>query len=80
MMATVSVIDHGIGLSRTDQKRVFERFYRADENKFIASGLGMGLYISAEIVKEHNGKFKVQSKINEGSIFSFSLPLINVAG
>ncbi|MFI5129589.1 MAG: ATP-binding protein [Chitinophagales bacterium] len=78
-LAVVSVIDHGIGLSRADQKRVFERFYRADENKYITSGLGMGLYISAEIVKEHNGKIAVKSKMNEGSVFSFSLPLINIS-
>jgi two-component system phosphate regulon sensor histidine kinase PhoR len=78
-LAVVSVIDQGIGVSRADQKRVFERFYRAEENKFITSGLGMGLYISAEIIKEHNGKLTVKSKPNEGSVFSFSLPLINVS-
>jgi len=79
MLAVVSVIDHGIGLSRVDQKQVFERFYRAEENKYITSGLGMGLYISADIIKEHNGKITVKSKLNEGSVFSFSLPLINVS-
>lgn len=77
-LAVVSVIDHGIGLSRADQKRVFERFYRAGEHKFITSGLGMGLYISAEIIKEHNGVMSVKSRLNEGSDFSFSLPLIDV--
>jgi two-component system CheB/CheR fusion protein len=71
----VSVIDHGVGMSAADQKRIFERFYRSDHNKFIASGLGMGLYISAEIIKEHNGTMSVNSKLNDGSVFSFSLPL-----
>jgi two-component system phosphate regulon sensor histidine kinase PhoR len=71
----VSVIDKGVGMSAADQKRIFERFYRSDHNKFIASGLGMGLYISAEIIKEHNGSMSVSSKLNEGSVFSFSLPL-----
>jgi two-component system CheB/CheR fusion protein len=62
-------------MSAADQKRIFERFYRSDHNKFIASGLGMGLYISAEIIKEHNGTMSVNSKLNDGSVFSFSLPL-----
>jgi two-component system phosphate regulon sensor histidine kinase PhoR len=73
--ATVSVIDQGIGMSRADQKRIFERFYRAEDNKFLAPGLGMGLYISSEIIKEHQGQLAVKSKLNEGSVFSFSLPL-----
>ncbi|TMI69059.1 MAG: PAS domain S-box protein [Bacteroidetes bacterium] len=74
----VSVIDEGVGMSAADQKRILERFYRSDHNKFIASGLGMGLYISAEIVKEHNGTMSVRSKLNDGSVFSFSLPLAEV--
>jgi two-component system, OmpR family, phosphate regulon sensor histidine kinase PhoR len=78
-LAIVSVVDQGIGLSKADQKRVFERFFRADENKFATSGLGMGLYISSEIIKEHNGKMAVKSKLHEGSVFSFSLPLIKVS-
>jgi two-component system phosphate regulon sensor histidine kinase PhoR len=75
----VSVIDGGIGLSEDDQKRVFERFYRVDGNQF-SSGLGMGLYISAEIIKEHHGKMEIKSKPKLGSKFSFSLPLANGAG
>ncbi|HET6995067.1 MAG TPA: PAS domain-containing sensor histidine kinase [Chitinophagaceae bacterium] len=71
----VSVIDQGVGMSAADQKRIFERFYRSDHNKFIASGLGMGLYISAEIIKEHDGTMSVSSRLNEGSVFSFSVPL-----
>ncbi len=78
-VAIVSVTDFGIGLSAADQKRVFERFYRAGDNKFSTQGLGMGLYISAEIVKEHNGSMTIKSELNEGSVFSFSLPLINVS-
>ena len=73
--AVVSVIDFGIGMHRTDQKSIFERFYRVDSHESTMPGLGMGLYISSEIIKEHNGEIRVQSKLNEGSVFSFSLPL-----
>ena len=73
--ATVSVIDFGIGMSELEQTKIFDRFYRVEDNNFQTPGLGMGLYIASEIVKEHNGKMMVKSKLNEGSVFSFSLPL-----
>lgn len=74
----VSVTDGGIGLAEEDQKKVFERFYRVDSDKF-SSGLGMGLYISSEIIKEHNGKMEIKSKPKQGATFSFSLPQANTA-
>jgi len=73
--AIVSVIDFGIGMVNSDQELVFERFYRANESGSTMPGLGMGLYISSGIIKEHDGEINVKSKLNEGSIFSFSLPL-----
>ena len=73
--AIVSVIDFGIGMVNSDQDLVFERFYRANGHESTMPGLGMGLYISSEIIKEHNGEISVKSKLNEGSVFSFSLPL-----
>jgi len=76
-LAIISIIDFGIGISQADQKRIFERFYRAEENIPFTSGLGIGLYISWEIIKEHNGHLYVKSKLNEGSSFSFSLELAN---
>jgi two-component system CheB/CheR fusion protein len=76
--ATVSVTDFGVGMSEADQKLVFQRFYRVNENKFLTPGLGMGLYIASEIIKEHNGEIRVHSKLNEGSVFSFSLPLVDM--
>jgi two-component system CheB/CheR fusion protein len=72
----VSVTDFGLGLADDDKKKVFERFYRVDSNSF-APGLGMGLYISSEIIKEHFGKLEINSQLKQGSTFSFSLPLIN---
>jgi two-component system CheB/CheR fusion protein len=75
--AIVSVTDFGVGMSEQEEKFVFERFYRVNGNNFLTPGLGMGLYIASEIIKEHKGEIRVKSKLNEGSIFSFSLPLVN---
>ena len=70
----VSVTDKGIGLTEHQMELIFERFYRVDDKNYSASGLGMGLYISSEIIKAHNGTIGVQSQINEGSTFYFRLP------
>lgn len=72
----VYVTDFGIGLSDKQQKRIFERFYRVEDKKYMSSGLGMGLYISQEIIKHHNGKIGVQSELGQGSTFYFDLPII----
>jgi two-component system CheB/CheR fusion protein len=71
----VSVTDNGIGLTEAQIELIFERFYRVDDKNFSASGLGMGLYISSEIIKAHKGKIGVESKLNEGSTFYFRLPV-----
>jgi two-component system CheB/CheR fusion protein len=74
----VAVKDFGIGLSESQQERIFERFYRVADSTYMASGLGMGLYISMEIVKSHFGTMGVESRPNEGSTFYFLLdPLSN---
>ena len=73
----VSVIDFGIGMSAAEQSKIFNRFYRVEDKKYHATGLGMGLYIASEIIKEHNGSMAVKSTLNKGSVFSFSLPLTN---
>jgi two-component system phosphate regulon sensor histidine kinase PhoR len=74
----VSVIDHGIGLSGDQRERIFERFYRVEDKKHMTSGLGMGLYISAEIIHNHNGEIGVESELGKGSTFYFDLPLLEV--
>jgi PAS domain S-box-containing protein len=75
----LSVQDFGIGI-RADQKdRVFEQFYRVSGSReHTFPGLGLGLYISSEIVKHLNGKIWVDSEEGKGSTFSFSLPLHNI--
>jgi signal transduction histidine kinase len=72
----VSVADSGIGISKSDQQKIFQRFYRVegkDEKTF--PGFGIGLFIAAEIIQRHNGKIGVESEPGKGSVFYFSLPL-----
>jgi signal transduction histidine kinase len=72
----VSVQDEGIGIRPEDREKIFERYYRVqtDHTKHI-SGFGIGLYLSAEIVKRHKGEIWVESERGTGSKFSFTLPL-----
>ena len=63
-----SVKDHGHGISQENQKRIFHRFQRAVSASEV-SGLGLGLYISREIVEAHSGKITVKSELDQGSIF-----------
>ena len=74
-IAKVSVTDFGIGLSSADQTKVFDRFYRVENNGTHTPGLGMGLYIASGIIKQHNGTLSIISELRKGSTFSFSLPL-----
>jgi two-component system sensor histidine kinase VicK len=70
------VIDRGYGIATDDQARLFERFYRVnDERQTHVSGFGIGLYLVAEILKLHGGRIAVQSELGVGSTFSFCLPL-----
>lgn len=71
---TVMVKDQGIGLSEEQQKKIFTRFYRAEGTSNI-SGLGLGLYLSNEIISRHHGKIYVKSKPGLGAEFYFSIPL-----
>ncbi|MET3606930.1 two-component system CheB/CheR fusion protein [Mucilaginibacter rubeus] len=70
----VSVTDQGPGIPADRVPYLFDRFYRADQNGMQYSGLGLGLYISAEIIKKHNGHIGVDSQPGTGSTFWFELP------
>nr|WP_294944467.1 ATP-binding protein [uncultured Mucilaginibacter sp.] len=72
----ISVTDQGIGLSADQKSKIFERFYRVEDKMNMTSGLGMGLYISHEIVQNHHGRIGVDSEPGKGSTFYFELPLI----
>jgi two-component system sensor histidine kinase/response regulator len=71
----VGVRDYGIGIGAEQQKSVFEKFYRVEETALHFQGLGIGLYISAEIIRRHGGEVGVVSSLGEGSEFYFSIPL-----
>lgn len=73
--ACVSIQDHGIGIPAEDLHRVFECFYRASNVPHSPSGKGLGLYISEEIVKGHNGDIWVESIEGAGTTFHVELPL-----
>ncbi|MES3039371.1 MAG: PAS domain-containing sensor histidine kinase [Bdellovibrionota bacterium] len=72
--AVLSVADHGMGISKEDQERIFERFERAISPNEV-SGLGLGLYIAKEIVIAHEGTIEVESDIGKGSKFTVEIAL-----
>ena len=70
------VRDYGIGIAKENQVRIFESFYRAFESEKVDyPGLGIGLYIAAEVIKAHAGKIGVKSKKGRGSLFYFTIPV-----
>ena len=72
----VSFTDFGIGIPKEKLSKIFNRFYRVDELSQDFSGLGIGLFITSEIIKQHSGKIWADSKEGEGSTFYFSLPIV----
>jgi two-component system sensor histidine kinase VicK len=73
----VGVTDEGIGIKPKDQAKIFQRFYRVDDDELKSiSGFGIGLYLSSEIIQRHKGKIWVKSTEGKGSTFYFSLPVI----
>ncbi|MGV3510048.1 MAG: PAS domain S-box protein [Sphingobacteriaceae bacterium] len=73
----VSVKDKGYGIEASKVNQIFSRFYRVESTNPTISGLGIGLYISKQIIERHNGKIWVESEPGKGSNFIFSLPLKN---
>ncbi|MBI4136737.1 PAS domain S-box protein [Candidatus Roizmanbacteria bacterium] len=74
--AVVSVRDYGIGIAKDHQRKIFNRLYQVgDDDRKTFPGLGMGLYISATIIKRHRGTMKVESQKGKGSTFYFTLPI-----
>ncbi|MFJ3367155.1 ATP-binding protein [Pseudomonas sp. NPDC086251] len=72
--ALVEVRDLGIGISEENQKRIFQQFERVTAKHAVA-GLGLGLFISEQIVAAHGGSITVESRIGEGALFRVCLPL-----
>lgn len=77
--AVVTVTDEGCGISEENQKKVFNRFYRVENNTHTIKGTGLGLnLVKTTIEKHHNGKVFVHSKEGQGSTFGFTLPIVTM--
>ncbi|RZL98492.1 MAG: PAS domain S-box protein, partial [Pedobacter sp.] len=74
---TVMIHDRGIGIRPDEHDKIFQRFYRAGPNNIQFSGFGIGLYISAEIIRQHNGEIGVMEQTEKGSRLYFRLALAN---
>jgi signal transduction histidine kinase len=72
----IAVRDEGIGIPPQDLDQIFERFHRAGNVDDSVSGLGLGLYITHEIVRAHGGELQVESQPGEGSTFTVVLPCV----
>jgi len=70
------VIDTGIGISKSDQPKVFDKFYRSEDYRTReTSGTGLGLYVVKKLATKMDIEIKLQSRLNQGSTFSFTLPV-----
>ena len=77
--AIVTVTDQGCGISEENQKKVFNRFYRVENNTHTIKGTGLGLnLVKTTIEKHHNGKVFVHSQEGHGSTFGFTLPIVTM--
>lgn len=74
----INITDSGIGIAKDKQAQLFSKFYRVEESSNRFQGLGMGLYICAEIIKRHHGRYGVDSEPGKGSSFYFTLPVHHV--
>lgn len=72
---TVNVQDEGFGIPEQDIEKLFDKFFRVTVNhRDTFPGMGLGLYVTAEIIRKHNGTISVKSTEGKGSVFSFTLP------
>lgn len=76
----IEVQDSGIGISKENQVRLFQPYYRVESDRQRYPGLGLGLALAKQIVELHSGKIWVESELGKGSIFAISLPLWNNRG
>lgn len=75
-LVTFAVKDSGIGISRSDQSRVFNKFYRSEDYRIReTNGTGLGLYVSTKLAHKLHTRIELKSRLNHGSTFSFALPV-----
>ena len=68
----IKITDNGCGMDETQQKRIFDPFYTTQD---VGSGTGLGLSVSMDIIRSHDGRIEVESQPGQGSTFIISLPL-----
>jgi len=74
--ALISVTDHGVGISKEEQRKIFDKFYRVSTDKTKETpGTGLGLTLSRHIVDAHHGTIEVESEVGRGSTFTVRIPL-----
>ena len=74
----VSVQDNGIGIAPEELEQIFSAYYQAETSSpRSAMGSGLGLHIAQKIIQEHNGRIWAESPAQHGSIFHFTLPIVN---
>jgi len=79
-LATLRVVDSGVGIAREDLPRLFNRFERIDNRETShVGGTGLGLYLSRELARQHGGDVQVESRPQSGSTFTLTLPLVSAA-
>lgn len=79
--AVFSVADSGIGLSKADQKRVFDKFFRSEDFRTrVSSGTGLGLYVTAKLAHRLNAKIELESELNKGTTFTITVPSLAISG
>ena len=77
--ATIKVADTGIGIAKSEQPHIFDRFWRADKVRSRGmGGAGLGLSIARWIVDQHGGSIEVKSQPGQGSTFAVEIPLADV--
>jgi two-component system, OmpR family, sensor histidine kinase KdpD len=73
---SVSVADRGAGIDDLERMMVFDKFYRGQSQRYRVQGTGMGLAIAKAIVEAHHGTISVTSQLGQGSVFTFTLPVL----
>ncbi|MBD8007403.1 hybrid sensor histidine kinase/response regulator [Bacillus norwichensis] len=74
---TISIEDTGIGIDEKTKKSIFEPYEQTDSGATVLGGIGLGLHITRKLVELHGGEIQVQSTLGKGSIFYFTLPLLD---
>ena len=74
----ITIADEGIGMSRENCQRIFDKFYRIDGSNSGRHGIGLGLTLAKKLVEAHGGEIHAESTLGKGSTLSFSLPVRNL--